>query len=204
MATRAVPPPDYKMQMIIIGDSGVGKTSFMDRFVEGSHQVAYNATVGIDFKVKRVEIDQKTVKIQIWDTAGQEKFNAITTAYYRQARAAIVMYDVTRSNTFMNVRKWLKMIEDNGRSDIVVAIVGNKNDSPDKEVDQKRANLLRDEYGCYLFQSSAKGDDNVYSVFDTLARDVIKKMPRDTSNENLNRNLTLSRNDLNDKKGCPC
>jgi small GTP-binding protein len=83
MATRAVPPPDYKMQMIIIGDSGVGKTSFMDRFVEGSHQVAYNATVGIDFKVKRVEIDQKTVKIQIWDTAGQEKFNAITTAYYR-------------------------------------------------------------------------------------------------------------------------
>jgi len=114
------------------------------------------------------------------------------------------MYDVTRSNTFMNVRKWLKMIEDNGRSDIVVAIVGNKNDSPDKEVDQKRANLLRDEYGCYLFQSSAKGDDNVYSVFDTLARDVIKKMPRDTSNENLNRNLTLSRNDLNDKKGCPC
>jgi len=204
MATRAVPPPDYKMQMIIIGDSGVGKTSFMDRFVEGSHQVAYNATVGIDFKVKRVEIDQKTVKIQIWDTAGQEKFNAITTAYYRQARAAIVMYDVTRSNTFMNIRKWLKMIEDNGRSDIVVAIVGNKNDSPDKEVDQKRANLLRDEYGCYLFQSSAKGDDNVYSVFDTLARDVIKKMPRDTSNENLNRNLTLSRNDLNDKKGCPC
>jgi len=192
------------MQMIIIGDSGVGKTSFMDRFVEGSHQVAYNATVGIDFKVKRVEIDQKTVKIQIWDTAGQEKFNAITTAYYRQARAAIVMYDVTRSNTFMNIRKWLKMIEDNGRSDIVVAIVGNKNDSPDKEVDQKRANLLRDEYGCYSFQSSAKGDDNVYSVFDTLARDVIKKMPRDTSNENLNRNLTLSRNDLNDKKGCPC
>jgi len=190
--------------MIIIGDSGVGKTSFMDRFVEGSHQVAYNATVGIDFKVKRVEIDQKTVKIQIWDTAGQEKFNAITTAYYRQARAAIVMYDVTRSNTFMNVRKWLKMIEDNGRSDIVVAIVGNKNDSPDKEVDQKRANLLRDEYGCYLFQSSAKGDDNVYSVFDTLARDVIKKMPRDPSNDNLNRNLTLSRNDLNDKKGCSC
>ena len=81
--TRAIPPPDYKMQFIIIGDSGVGKTSFMDRFVEGNHQVSYNATVGIDFKVKRMEIDGKTVKLQIWDTAGQEKFNAITTAYYR-------------------------------------------------------------------------------------------------------------------------
>ena len=71
------------MQMIIIGDSGVGKTSFMDRFVEGNHQISYNATVGIDFKVKRMDIDGKTVKLQIWDTAGQEKFNAITTAYYR-------------------------------------------------------------------------------------------------------------------------
>ena len=87
-------------------------------------KVAYNATVGIDFKVRRLEIDGKTIKVQIWDTAGQEKFNAITTAYYRRARAAIVMYDTTRSSSFVNLQKWFKMIEDNARSDIVVALVG--------------------------------------------------------------------------------
>ena len=80
--------------------------------------------MGIDFKVRRLEIDGKTIKVQIWDTAGQEKFNAITTAYYRQARAAIVMYDTTRSSSFVNLQKWFKMIEDNARSDIVVALVG--------------------------------------------------------------------------------
>merc|ERR1712130_133567 len=129
MDTRALPPPDYKMQLIIIGDSGVGKTSFMDRFVEGNHRAAYNATVGIDFKVRRLNIGDKTVKLQIWDTAGQEKVNAITTAYYRQARAAIIMYDVTRANTFANLRKWFRLLEENGRPDICVALVGNKSDS---------------------------------------------------------------------------
>jgi len=146
-----------------LGDSGVGKTSFMDRFVEGNHRVAYNATVGIDFKVRRMAINDKTVKLQIWDTAGQEKFNAITTAYYRQARAAIIMYDVTRKNTFQNLRKWFRLVEENGRPDISIALVGNKTDQEtDRAISVTQGERLREEHGCIFFESSAKGDSNVY------------------------------------------
>ena len=148
---------------VFSGDSGVGKTSFMDRFVEGNHRAAYNATVGIDFKVRRLNIADKTVKLQIWDTAGQEKFNAITTAYYRQARAAIIMYDVTRPNTFANLRKWFRLLEENGRPDICVALVGNKSDQESqRQVSSQQGERLRQEQGCSFFEASAKGDSNVY------------------------------------------
>lgn len=151
------------MMPYYLGDSGVGKTSFMDRFVEGNHRHAYNATVGIDFKVRRLSINDKTVKLQIWDTAGQEKFNAITTAYYRQARAAIIMYDVTRPNTFANLRKWFRLVEENGRPDISIALVGNKSDQADaRQVSESQGERLRQEHGCIFFESSAKGDSNVY------------------------------------------
>ena len=120
---------DYKLQLIIIGDSGCGKTSFMDRYCDGQYRVSYNATVGIDFKVKTViSSNNKRVKLQIWDTAGQEKFNSITTAYYRNARGVVIMYDVTRANTFENVRKWLALVSQFGRGDVEIAIVGNKCD----------------------------------------------------------------------------
>ena len=118
----------------------------MDRFVEGNHRLVYNATVGIDFKVRRMTIDEKSVKLQIWDTAGQEKFNAITTAYYRQARAAVIMYDVTRLNTFNNLRKWFKLVQECARPDISIVLVGNKTDQEmiliiNTKIDQKTLSM---------------------------------------------------------------
>lgn len=182
MEGRALPPPDYKMQIIIIGDSGVGKTSFMDRFTEGAHRLAYSATVGIDFKVRRLNIDNKTVKMQIWDTAGQEKFNSITTAYYRQARAAIVMYDVTRPATFQNLRKWFTLIETHARTDVTKILVGNKTDQKDERVVTKeQGRRAAEEFGAEFFESSAKSDSNVYSAFEFIATDVIQKMPMESN-----------------------
>jgi len=203
MDVRALPPPDYKMQVIIIGDSGVGKTSFMDRFVEGNHRAAYNATVGIDFKVRRLDINDKAVKLQIWDTAGQEKFNAITTAYYRQARAAIIMYDVTRPNSFANLRKWFKLVRENGRPDISIALVGNKTDQEEmRQVSATQGERLRQEENCIFFESSAKGDSNVYNVFETLAKDVMTKMPPE-NHLPYPQNLNIGRNSRNEaKKSC--
>ena len=118
--------PFFRLQLIIIGDSGVGKTSFMDRFIEGSgteFKNSFNPTVGIDFKVKNVLINDKRIKLQIWDTAGQEKFNSITTAYYRSARGAIIMYDVTRPTSFKSIDKWFSLMQEHGRGDVEVALV---------------------------------------------------------------------------------
>ena len=113
----------------------------MDRFIEGSDKEfknSFNPTVGIDFKVKNVIIESKRIKLQIWDTgsvsrkstrglfydlAGQEKFNSITTAYYRSARGAIIMYDVTRPSTFKSIDKWFDLMQEHGRGDVEVAIV---------------------------------------------------------------------------------
>lgn len=182
MEGRALPPPDYKLQIIIIGDSGVGKTSFMDRFTEGAHRLAYSATVGIDFKVRRLDIDNKTVKMQIWDTAGQEKFNSITTAYYRQARAAIVMYDVTRPATFQNLRKWFTLIDTHARTDVTKILVGNKTDQKDERVVTiEQGKRAAEEFGAEFFESSAKSDSNVYSAFEFIATDVIQKMPMESN-----------------------
>ena len=101
----------------------------MDRYCDGQYRVSYNATVGIDFKVKTIiSSNNKRVKLQIWDTAGQEKFNSITTAYYRNARGVVIMYDVTREQTFENVKKWLALVSQFGRGDVEIAIVGNKCD----------------------------------------------------------------------------
>lgn len=173
---------DYKLQIIIIGDSGSGKTSFMDRYCDGQYRVSYNATVGIDFKVKTINSsDNKKVKLQIWDTAGQEKFNSITTAYYRNARGVIIMYDVTREETFESLRKWFNLVSQFGRGDVEVAIVGNKCDmdtlNHSRQVSRERGEQLALEMGCHFYETSAKEDINVNDVFLKVTEEIIKNMP---------------------------
>lgn len=173
-------PADYKLQLIIIGDSGCGKTSFMDRYCDGQYRVAYNATVGIDFKVKTIKTtNDKRVKLQIWDTAGQEKFNSITTAYYRNARGVVLMYDVTRENTFESLRKWFNLVSEFGRSDAEIVVVGNKCDSTSekRQVSTERGEKLATEMGCHFFECSAKENINVDNVFVRIAEEVIRHMP---------------------------
>jgi Ras-related protein Rab-12 len=176
------PVPDVKLQLIIIGDSGVGKTSFMDRFIEGGNGAdfknSFNPTVGIDFKVKNVEINKKRIKLQIWDTAGQEKFNSITTAYYRSARGAIIMYDVTRPTSFKSIDKWFTLMQEHGRGDVEVALVGNKCDlRSDKKVDSKSGENLATELGCHFYESSAKDNLNIENVIMGVVHKILANMP---------------------------
>jgi len=120
--------------------------------------------------------------MQIWDTAGQEKFNSITTAYYRQARAAIVMYDVTRPATFQNLRKWFTLIDTHARTDVTKILVGNKTDQKDERVVTiEQGRRAAEEFGAEFFESSAKSDSNVYSAFEFIATDVIQKMPMESN-----------------------
>ncbi|CDQ90935.1 unnamed protein product, partial [Oncorhynchus mykiss] len=104
-------PADYKLQIIIIGSRGVGKTSLMERFTDDTFCEACKSTVGVDFKIKTVELRGKKIRLQIWDTAGQERFNSITSAYYRGAKGIVLVYDITKQETFDDLPKWMKMID---------------------------------------------------------------------------------------------
>ncbi|XP_068197304.1 ras-related protein Rab-12 isoform X3 [Antennarius striatus] len=104
-------PADFKLQIIVIGSRGVGKTSLMERFTDDTFSEACKSTVGVDFKIKTVELRGKKIRLQIWDTAGQERFNSITSAYYRNAKGIVLVYDITKQQTFEDLPKWMKMID---------------------------------------------------------------------------------------------
>lgn len=119
---------DYLFKIVLIGDSGVGKSNLLSRFARNEFNLESKATIGVEFAQKTVKIDGKNVKAQIWDTAGQERYRAITSAYYRGAVGALLVYDVCKANTFENVEKWLKELKDHADSQTVVLLVGNKAD----------------------------------------------------------------------------
>merc|ERR1712159_656276 len=106
-ASKMNPEYDYLFKLLLIGDSGVGKSCLLFRFADDTYQESYISTIGVDFKIRTVELEGKTIKLQIWDTAGQERFRTITSSYYRGAHGIIVVYDVTDQESFNNVKTWL-------------------------------------------------------------------------------------------------
>eukprot|EP01084_Bolivina_argentea_P235033 395621_1 len=119
---------DYLFKLLLIGDSGVGKSCLLLRFADDTYTDSYISTIGVDFKIRTVDLDTKTIKLQIWDTAGQETFRSITRSYYRNTAGALLVYDITRRETFMHVSQWLTDAKTHGSSDMTVMLVGNKCD----------------------------------------------------------------------------
>merc|ERR1711977_627351 len=124
----AAPDYDYLYKLLLIGDSGVGKSCLLLRYVDETYQESYISTIGVDFKIRTVEIDGKVIKLQIWDTAGQERFRTITSSYYRGAHGIIVVYDVTDGDSFRSVEKWITEIERFAGTEVTKMMVGNKAD----------------------------------------------------------------------------
>ncbi|CAN6579544.1 unnamed protein product [Malus baccata var. baccata] len=122
------PEYDYLFKLLLIGDSGVGKSCLLLRFADDSYLDSYISTIGVDFKIRTVEQDGKTIKLQIWDTAGQERFRTITSSYYRGAHGIIVVYDVTDQESFNNVKQWLNEIDRYASENVNKLLVGNKCD----------------------------------------------------------------------------
>ncbi|KAJ3444905.1 rab gtpase [Anaeramoeba flamelloides] len=196
---------DYLVKLLLIGDSGVGKSSLLLRFVEDSFTPSFITTIGIDFKIKNVEMDGKKVKIQIWDTAGQERFRTITTAYYRGAHGIMLVYDVSNEKSFLNVRNWIKNIETNASENVCKMLIANKADlTEEKVVETSRGEQLAAEYGIPFFETSAKSNMNVNESFMQLT-EMIKKQLFD-SNENEERGndekIDLKKKKKKDKSGC--
>lgn len=176
---------DYLFKLLLIGDSGVGKTCVLFRFSEDAFNSTFISTIGIDFKIRTIELDGKKIKLQIWDTAGQERFRTITTAYYRGAMGIMLVYDITNEKSFDNIKNWLRNIEEHATSDVEKMILGNKCDINDRrQVSKERGTALAVENGIKFMETSAKASINVEEAFMTLARDIKTKMDKKLESSN--------------------
>ncbi|XP_012944215.1 ras-related protein Rab-37 isoform X2 [Aplysia californica] len=177
---RSDPALEISKKVMLIGDSGVGKTCILVRFKDGTFlSGSFISTVGIDFRNKVVDVEGTKVKLQIWDTAGQERFRSMTHAYYRDAHALLLLYDVTSKTSFDNIRAWLGEINDYAQDDVVIMLLGNKCDSSGNRVVRKEdGERLAREYGVAFMETSAKTGVNVDLAFMAVARDLKMKKTR--------------------------
>ncbi|XP_005093960.1 ras-related protein Rab-35 isoform X1 [Aplysia californica] len=164
---------DHLFKLLIIGDSGVGKSSLLLRFADNVFSGTYITTIGVDFKIRTIDVNGERVKLQIWDTAGQERFRTITSTYYRGTHGVLVVYDVTSGESFANVQRWLHEIDQN--CDVVNRIlVGNKDDDPDRKVVLTQdAERFAERMQIQLFETSAKENKNVEEMFLAITRLVL-------------------------------
>ncbi|XP_060747840.1 RAB3D, member RAS oncogene family, b isoform X1 [Tachysurus vachellii] len=175
---------DYMFKLLIIGNSSVGKTSFLFRYADDSFTSAFVSTVGIDFKVKTVFRNNKRIKLQIWDTAGQERYRTITTAYYRGAMGFLLMYDITNQDSFNAVQDWATQIKTYSWDNAQVILVGNKCDlEDDRLIPAENSQRLADELGFQFFEASAKDNINVKQVFERLVDVICEKMNETVEND---------------------
>ncbi|KAI9221993.1 ras family-domain-containing protein [Blastocladiella britannica] len=168
---------DHLIKLLLIGDSGVGKSCLLLRFTDDSFTPSFITTIGIDFKIRTIELDGKRIKLQIWDTAGQERFRTITTAYYRGAMGILLIYDVTDERSFNNIRNWIRNIEQHASAGVNKILVGNKCDVSEKKVISKeQGQELADEFGVKFIETSAKSNIGVEEAFFSLAKDIKKRL----------------------------
>lgn len=167
---------DYSFKILLIGDSGVGKSSLLISFIS-NHVEDLSPTIGVDFKIKHLIVGEKKLKLTIWDTAGQEKFRTLTSSYFRNAQGIILVYDVTERETFTNLSEvWAKEIElHSTNQDCVKMLVGNKVDKESERVITKEEGIaFAQEYGCVFLECSVKTRENVEKCFIELAHKILE------------------------------
>ena len=163
---------DHLYKILLLGDSGVGKTNIISRFRDGTFNLSQKATIGIDFATKQITVGGKCIKLQLWDTAGQERFRSITTSYYRNAQGILLVYDISNTETFLGVQKWYSDIQKQlDLTNTPIMLVGNKSD-----LDHKRQVLAAqgEEYaqihGLAFIETSALNADNITEAFDAIIK----------------------------------
>ncbi|KAH3742685.1 Ras family protein [Pelomyxa schiedti] len=175
--TSVDPEYDYLFKLLVVGESGVGKSCLLLRFVDDTFTESYISTIGVDFKIKTIELDSKTVKLQIWDTAGQERFRTLTSSFYRGAHGILIVYDITDVVSFNNLRQWLQEVVSYADATANKLMVGNKSDLAIKRaVEFSTAKEFADELGITLIETSAKNSTNVEQAFFKMAAEIKSKM----------------------------
>ncbi|AAB60720.1 Ras-related protein RABA2a [Arabidopsis thaliana] len=213
MARRPDEEYDYLFKVVLIGDSGVGKSNLLSRFTRNEFCLESKSTIGVEFATRTLQVEGRTVKAQIWDTAGQERYRAITSAYYRGALGALLVYDVTKPTTFENVSRWLKELRDHADSNIVIMLIGNKTDLKHlRAVATEDAQSYAEKEGLSFIETSALEALNVEKAFQTILSEVYRIISKKsissdqtTANANIKEGQTIdvaATSESNAKKPC--
>lgn len=199
---------DYLFKILLIGDSGVGKSSIVLRFIDDTYTDRYISTIGVDFKIKTININNKIIKLQIWDTAGQERFRTITTSYYRGAHGIIVVFDLNNIISLENIDQWFDNISKYGNENIQKILVGNKSDiERDKNISQFKLQQIINKYDLIYIETSARNNTNINNIFDELALSLLNKIHN--INYQISNSLIINNNSLkikliDNKKNSQC
>ncbi|KAL2004812.1 hypothetical protein VTN00DRAFT_3085 [Thermoascus crustaceus] len=166
---------DFLFKVVLIGDSGVGKSNLLSRFTRNEFNLDSKSTIGVEFATRSIQVDSKTIKAQIWDTAGQERYRAITSAYYRGAVGALLVYDISKHQTYDNVTRWLKELRDHADSNIVIMLVGNKSDLRHlRAVPTEDAKQFASENNLSFIETSALDASNVELAFQNILTEIYR------------------------------
>jgi len=170
---------DYLYKVVLIGDSGVGKSNLLSRFTRNEFNLETKSTIGVEFATRSIRTEGKTIKAQIWDTAGQERYRAITSAYYRGAVGALLVYDISKHSTFKNVARWLTELRENADRNIVIMLVGNKSDLRHlREVPTEEAKAFSESNKLSFIETSALDSTNVELAFQNILTEIYHIMSR--------------------------
>jgi small GTP-binding protein len=197
---------DYSLKVVVVGDSGVGKTCFLIRFVRDQFDEECQPTLGVEFLTKIVQTERHRIQLQLWDTAGQELFRSVTRGYYRGSAGALLVFDITNRDSFESVGRWLQDIRDVARSDVVTMLIGNKSDlAENRAVSTEEADAFAKSHSMQYFETSAKSGDNLAAAIDACVA-VIEKNVEDGAYE-INQQKTATRMDFTADKtepACSC
>ena len=202
---------DYEMmvKVIIIGDSSVGKTNIMSRYLKNQFLENSKATVGVEFGAKLFNINGHKIKAQIWDTAGQEKYKAITGAYYKGSKGAFVVYDITRKDTFESIDRWINDLKTTGDPKLNIMIIGNKCDLDHRrEVLKEQGEEKSKSFRCPFLETSALSEDNIEKGFEMMISEIFKKYEKENADDDdlitveKGEDINLGKKDEKKKKGC--
>lgn len=160
---------DYLFKVVLIGDSGVGKSNLLARYTRNEFNLESKTTIGVEFSTRSIVVDGKKVKAQIWDTAGQERYRAITSAYYRGAAGAVLVYDIAKHLTYDNVARWMREVKDHGEGNVTVMLVGNKSDLKHlRAVPTDEAKAYAEKNQMFFIETSALDATNVDEAFNYI------------------------------------
>jgi len=218
---------NYLFKYIIIGDSSVGKSNLLMKFAHNKFTEDYQATIGVEFGAKNIELNDQIYRIQIWDTAGQENFRSITRAYYKNSVCAMVVYDITNRDSFEHVRNWIEDVRNQSPKTVLIILIGNKIDLEDQRVvSYDEGNEFAMKNGLIFGETSAKSGVGIEEIFSKSVQEIVKNMSKDyydltsetcgikkgnrrnssrnrrSSKDNTNNNIDLKSGNTQQKKGC--
>ena len=195
---------DYSLKVVVVGDSGVGKTCLLIRFVRDLFDEESQSTLGVEFMTKVVQTEHHRIQLQLWDTAGQELFRSVTRGYYRGSAGALLVFDLTNRDSFENIGRWLQDIKDVARSDVVTILLGNKSDlSAERKVSKEEAESFAAKHQMQYFETSAKTGEQIQQAIDACVA-IIEKNVDDGVYIIAQNNDNVDFQQEEQKSNCPC